>query len=368
MSKIVRVQWGYLNGRRRRHAGENARLGGHGIEVREPLAIITLDDGVTGFGCCVTTPEQAQTMLGQSLDDLITLENGVVDHARFLDFALWDVLARRANKPVYALLNPTLTAPFRAPCYDTSLYFDDLHLSDDHAAADLLAANALEGYGLGYRAFKIKIGRGAMHMPLEDGTRRDIAIIKAVRAAVGSDAPLMIDANNGYNFNISKRVLSETADCNIYWLEEPFHEDVVLYGHLHDWMKTAGLSVLIADGEGHASPNLMDWARDGHVDVVQYDLRQHGFSRWLAIARQLDGWGARSAPHNYGSALGEYASCHLAAAIQHFTFVESDRITVDGLDASGYTMAEGGLIHVPDAPGFGLAVDASALVGGWVVE
>ena len=84
-------------------------------------------------------------------------------------------------------------------------------------------------YEKNHRSFKIKVGRGARHMPLEAGTRRDIAVIKAVREAVGPEATILIDANNGYNFNIARRVLAETADCNVFWLEEAFHEDPELY-------------------------------------------------------------------------------------------------------------------------------------------
>ena len=39
----------------------------------------------------------------------------------------------------------------------------------------------------------------------------------------------MLDANNGYNLNLTKRVLQETADADVYWLEEPFHEDPELF-------------------------------------------------------------------------------------------------------------------------------------------
>ena len=42
----------------------------------------------------------------------------------------------------------------------------------------------------GHRAFKLKIGRGAMHMSLDQGTQRDIAIIHAVRQTIGATAPL----------------------------------------------------------------------------------------------------------------------------------------------------------------------------------
>lgn len=367
MSKIVKIQWGYLSGQRLRHAGSNARLGDHGRDLREPYAQITLDDGTIGFGFARITSQEAEEFLGKSLNDLITVTSGVVEAARSLDFPLWDVFAKQANKPIYALLDPTINAPYHVPTYDTSLYIDDLHLTSDTEAAELVANHARQGYERGHRAFKIKVGRGAMHMPLDAGNQRDVAVIRAVRDAVGVDAAVMIDANNGYNFNIARHILTETADCNLYWLEEPFHEDVVLFQHLHDWIREQRLAVLIADGEGQAHPSLMDWARDGHIDVVQHDIRQHGFTTWLDYARQLDAWGVKSAPHNYGSAFGEYASCHLAAAIKNFAFVESDVIHLEGLDATEYTLANG-QIQVPDKAGFGLWLDVDALQDGFVVE
>ena len=107
--------------------------------------------------------------------------------------------------------------------------YRDLHLTDHQQAAELIAAEAQEGVDRGHTAFKIKIGRGAMHMPLEAGMQRDIMVIKAVRQAVGSKATLLVDANNGYNLNLTKTVLAETAGARVHWMEEAFHEDRRLY-------------------------------------------------------------------------------------------------------------------------------------------
>jgi L-alanine-DL-glutamate epimerase-like enolase superfamily enzyme len=269
-------------------------------------------------------------------------------------------VGRRAGLPVYALtagvagVAPPVT--LTAPCYDTSLYFDDLHLADERAAAELLASEAREGYARGHRAFKLKVGRGARHLPLEEGTRRDIAIVRAVREAVGPEPPLMIDANNGYNLNLAKRVLAETADCGILWLEEAFHEDNVLYRDLRDWLGAQGLATLIADGEGQADPRLVAWAREGLVDVIQYDIFGYGLTRWLALGRALDEAGVRSAPHHYGGHYGNYAACHLASALRRFTYVEWDEATTPGLDAAGYAIGDG-RVTVPALPGFGLTLD-----------
>ena len=75
----------------------------------------------------------------------------------------------------------------------------------------MIAAEAQEGYAWGHRAFKIKVGRGARHMELTAGLQRDIAVVHAVRAAVGENATLMMDANNGYNLNLAKQLLRATA-------------------------------------------------------------------------------------------------------------------------------------------------------------
>ncbi len=356
--RLTKIEAGYLSGKRPRVAGNNARLPEHGINIREPFVRLQFEDGSSGFGFSRLTSEQAAGLVGQHLDSLISLENGVSAFARNINFPLWDVLGQREGKPVYQLVGKHVDAhrPFTVPCYDTSLYFDDLHLAEDKAAVELIASEARAGYERGHRAFKIKVGRGALHMPLVKGTLRDIAIIRGVREAVGAGLPIMIDANNGYNVNLVKWVLAETADCEIYWLEEPFHEDRVLYERLHQWLDEQQLSLMIADGEGQASPTLMNWAQMGVIDVVQYDLRDEGFDFWLKTGRQLDAWGKKSAPHNYGSCFGNYATCHLASAIKNFTFAEWDQIDLDGLDTSGYEIREG-RVHVPDAAGFGLWLD-----------
>jgi L-alanine-DL-glutamate epimerase-like enolase superfamily enzyme len=272
---------------------------------------------------------------------------------------LWDLAGQRAGKPVFQLAasanGRSITGALAAPCYDTSLYIDDLHLASDDDAAQLIAEEAREGYDGSHRSFKIKVGRGARHMDLEAGTRRDVAVIRAVRKAVGPDCTIMIDANNGYTLNLAKRVLKETADCQVFWLEEAFHEDNVLYEDLKAWLKANGLATLIADGEGLASPRLLPWAEQGLVDVIQYDIFSYGFTPWLALGRQLDAWGVRSAPHHYGGYYGNYAACHLAGAIERFGFVEWDEAVVDSIDTGAYAIREG-QVHVPDAPGFGLGL------------
>lgn len=357
---IASIEWGVLTGQRPRAAGRNSRLPEHGPTMRDSIVRITTDDGVTGFGFSRASQQQAEALLGAAINDLISVESGVTKQGEPVEFALWDLLGQLHNRPVYGLSADFAGVPvqstLRVPCYDTTLYFDDIHLNDHDAGAALIAEEAMQGWARGHRAFKLKVGRGGLHMPLDTGTERDIAVIRAVRKAVGPGIPLMIDANNAWNVNLVKRVLSETAESQVFWLEEPFHEDQVLYDHLQNWMRGQSLDVLLADGEGLASPRLMQWAQAGSVDVIQYDLRDYGMTNWLKAGKQLDSWDVKSAPHNYGSNWGNHAACHLAGAISGFVFAEWDAADTPGLETSAYKLVEG-WVHVPNTPGFGMQLD-----------
>jgi L-alanine-DL-glutamate epimerase-like enolase superfamily enzyme len=356
--RTVRIEWARLTGERPRKAGCNSRLGEHGKQVHPAVARITMEDGASGFGWSRATKEQAQAIVGLRLSDVFETGKGVSEPYRVLEYPIWDAVAKRAGKPVYALIGgqPDNDGVFRARCYDTSLYIDDLHIADHNEGAAFIAAEALEGKARGHKAYKIKVGRGAMHMPLEDGVYRDICVIRAVREAVGPDAAILIDANNGYNLNLTKRVLGETADAKVYWMEEAFHEDPSFYANLKKWLEAEKLETRIADGEGGASPRLLDWAKDGLIDIVQYDIFGFGLTRWLELGPQLDGWNVGSAPHHYGGHYGNYASCHLAAGMKRFEFVEWDEARTPGLDTSAYSIADG-LVNVPNLPGFGVRLE-----------
>jgi len=357
-TRITRIEAVTVSGKRPRPAGSNARLGVHGDTVRLPLVRLVTGDGQAGFGRCPANEGQLRSLLGQRLDDIVEAGAVKADWSLY-ELPVLDLAARIAGQPVYRFAGHLSADPVRVVPYDTSLYFDDLDLADHAAAADRIAGEALEGVERGFRAFKIKVGRGARHLPLEQGTVRDIAVINAVREAVGPEATVMIDANDGWNLNLTKRVLAETAGANLHWLEEAFHEDAVLYEDLKRWMAGEGLSVLVADGEGAAHPSLVDWARDGVVDVVQYDIHSYGFGRWASLGASLDGSGIHLAPHAYGGGVGPHVICHLAGMVNGMGLVEWDLANFGEVDMSAWVIRDGAL-EVPDAPGFGLELDEAA--------
>jgi L-rhamnonate dehydratase len=364
--RIVRIEWGLLEGSRPRRCGKNARLDEHGATVKVPIGRVTTSEGLQGLGLSRLDEALAYRALGTPVSEIFTVETGTNPPWMGLDYPLFDLAGRRAGLPVYGLAAAGREQPPSVACYDTSLYFDDLLVDvapDDHRrGADIVAGEAAWGYAQGHRAFKVKVGRGARWMSPEAGLARDIAVVAAVRAAVGQDCPLLVDANNGYTLNLAKEFLDGSADSNVGWLEEPFHEDAVLLDALRQWLEREGLPVLIADGESASVDECLALAVRGLLDVVQCDILGGSFSGWLRLGPALDALGVASAPHHFGLHLGNYVSGHLAPFVSGLSYVEWDEVTTPGLATPGYHFSDGRL-RLSDRPGFGIEVDETLFRG-----
>ena len=368
--RIEKITWAQLTFKRPRSAGKNARLDVHGASGAVPLARIEAG-GVSGFGWCTISKKEAQNIVGTPISAMFCENNMLKKPFRGLEFPLLDWLGHITNKPVYELVakNPAaLTGDgYAAPVYDTSIYFDELHIDDDKEAVNFILEEVKQGMAGGHANFKIKIGRPGMWMDLERGLRRDVDIVLAIRGLVGEGSKLMVDANNGYNLNITKSFLAATKSAKLHWIEEAFHEDDMLYANLKQWTKDNEINTLIADGEGYACPAIVDWAKKGLVDVLQYSLRYYGFFNWLELAHELEDYGIKYAPHNYGGFYGNYVQAHFASATDNFEFAEFDTAAVEGIDTSAYRI-ESGMLIAPKDYGFGMKLDADVLKDkGWVV-
>jgi L-alanine-DL-glutamate epimerase-like enolase superfamily enzyme len=357
--RIEKISWAELPYKRPRIAGKNARLDNHGWGGKVPIAEIRAG-GVEGFGWCELTRSQSELLTGLPIHALFREDGMLRTEYRGLEFPLLDWLGHFFHKPVYELAakNPEkVKGGFSVPVYDTTIYFDELHIKDNKEAVEFMLSEVTEGLERGHRNFKIKIGRCGMWMGLQEGIRRDIEIVNGIRSLAGPESKLMVDANNGYNVTIAKEFLMATKESKLYWLEEAFHEDNALYTNLRGWMKNQGIDTLIADGEGQASPSLIDWAKNGLIDVVQFDLRSYGFFNWMELCKELEPFNILCAPHNYGGFYGNYAQGHFAACTDSFASAEFDVADAEGIDASAYTIRDGRL-EVPGLDGFGLIMNS----------
>ena len=351
--RILRIEKAILQGRRPRSIGCNARLPEHGPGLSDPVVRISTGDGATGVGWSRIDKEDAEGLVGKTVRELFALPHGCTGEASAIDLPLWDLVAKTEGVPLYRLLGSGGNR--EVPLYDGSIYIDDLGLSDAEAVA-LFTEEVHSGQAAGFRHFKIKVGRGAMWMPIMEGLERDALVIHTVREAAGPGAKIMIDANMGNTLNSAKWLLDACADVGIHWFEEPFAEDKPCNRALKEHIRERGYETLVADGEFQPPPCFLDLVKQGWIDVVQYDFRGVGLTWWRQTATCIEPWGALCGPHSWGSYVERYAHAHFAASVPHYSLLEAAPSEMEGLVLDGWDMRDGKLI-VPDTPGTGVDVE-----------
>ena len=275
---------------------------------------------------------------------------------KHLDGPLFDLIGKLSGQPVWRLLGPSVRE--RVEVYDGTLYFSDIWFRDRGVRA--VIEEAEEAQKKGYRGIKLKLGRGWKWMDREEGLRRDIEVVRAVRKAMGPQLKIMADANNGYKDDVARawRLMSETAEANLFWMEEIFPETVKDYTELRARMRGAGIRTLIADGEStQAAEEFAPFVKPARlIDVLQMDIRTGGYIENLAVARMAEAAGGSSVPHNWGSQAGVFLALQFARAVKCVMGAEDDRSTCDAIIAEGYEFRDG-TYTVPDGPGLSLRVD-----------
>lgn len=205
-----------------------------------------------------------------------------------VDIALWDLAARKAQRPLWRLLGGG--SP-RVPVYASGLNPDGPEM--------LAAARRDEGY----RAFKLKVGFGA---------ERDLANLQLLRKVLG-DAALMVDANQAWSLAQALEFAPRLEAFALQWLEEPLRAD----RPWREWQALAqGTRLPLAAGENIYGEGDFDAAiGSGALRVVQPDMAKWGgFSGCLPVAKRILAAGLRYCPHYLGGGIGLLASAHLLAA------------------------------------------------------
>ena len=359
--RIVKIERITLEIPRPRDIGCNARIGAHGRTVTDPVVRVHSDEGAIGVGWANLDRADAEGLLGRPLGELFRLPRGSLEAGRVVDLPLWDLIAKLEGQPLYRLLGGR--GDRAVELYDGSIYIDDLDADDDEART-IFRDEVASGCAYGYRNFKIKIGRGARWMPVAAGLERDLLVIDTVREAAGPDAKIMVDANNGATLNIAKEILDRSQGARIHWFEEPFPEDRAFNQAFKAFLDERGYPTLVADGEsGPPPPDFFDMVERGYIDVVQHDFRAQGLSWWKATAERIEPWGARCAPHCWGSIIERYAHAHFAASVPHYALLEAAPADLSGVVLDGWTLEHGRLM-VPDTPGTGFDLEPEVIEAG----
>jgi L-alanine-DL-glutamate epimerase-like enolase superfamily enzyme len=352
--RIAAVHTVRVRSRYPRTVGKNSRLGSHGDGPNSQVRVLVTEGGATGWGISWTKPEETPHIVGRRVADLIDPGEGVIaPEAMAYDFPLHDLAGVLLGQPVWQMLGGD-AAGFL--CYDGAIYMDDVDPEEAPRGLPQVLANCGQDHALGYRAFKLKIGRGNKWMEREAGLKRDIEVTRAVREAY-PDAPILVDGNDGFSCDDFLRYLDAVADCRIFWVEEPFRENRDDLRRLRDFLRERSPETLIADGESGVDIEFMlALAGEGLVDVLLMDIAGLGFTRWRQLMPRVRDTSARISPHTWGEPLKTHYAAQFGAGVGKTVCIEGIPATIEGVDRSAYRF-ENGILHVPqERPGFGLGL------------
>ena len=252
--------------------------------------------------------------------------------AEAVQHALWDLVAKRANQPLWQMLGAQRKS---VQAYASGL---DFHLPDD--AFQALFATAAEQ---GYQAFKIKVGHADL--------ARDIHRLDLLKQVIPAGAKVMIDANEAWSPKqaIHNLEAMRKAGHDIFWLEDP-----VLrfdYDGLKLLRASAG-ETLINSGEYLDVSGKRSLIQAGATDLLNVhghvtDVMRIG---WLAADMGV--------PVTMGNSFLEIG-VNMALALPEVGWLEYSFQNFEHLVEQPYKI-ENGYIHGSSDPGHGLVLSEDA--------
>ncbi len=216
-----------------------------------------------------------------------------------LDCALWDLKGKWLDQPLYRLLGgPTRE---RIPAYASALGYS----VEPERAATRARALVEEGWRATKWFFRYGPGSG------QEGIEHNVALVRALRDAVGPDVDLMLDAWMSWDLPYAVQVGRRIAEFRPRWLEEPTLPDKLeVYAQIRRALQPLGIPVSGGEHE-YTRWGLKLYMDAQAVDVLQPDIYWcGGISETLKICAIASTYDIPVVPHGHSVP----ATCHLIAA------------------------------------------------------
>ena len=258
-----------------------------------------------------------------------------------VDTALWDLKAKAFDVPLYKLLGAYTDS---VPIYGSGGW--------THFSLDELVAEQVGYVERGMKSVKLKVGKD-----FGQSEQEDIERLAAVRAAVGDEVEILIDANNGYYAKQAIRLARAFEPYRVGWFEEP-----VLADDIEGLASIArAIDIPVATGEHEYSKfGFRELIARGGADIVQPDVgRVGGVTEWMKVAQLAHAFNLPVAPHAF-----QLIHLHVACATPNLRIVEYLG-TSEEFDRLVFTEfpepVDGMWSPYPDKPGLGLALHPDAV-------
>ena len=257
-----------------------------------------------------------------------------------IDLALWDILGRSLDVPVYRLLGGKCRD--RLPAYASGGW------ADEKSIGDQLLGYIEQG---GFRAVKMRVG--AMDGDVMTSVRR----VRAARESLGEGIALMADAHGTFGVAEAKRFCREATDCRLAWLEEPVSAD----NKAGCADVRAATDIPISAGESEFTRfDFLELAKLNAVDIFQPDLAIcGGITEGMRIAALAEAYQLELAPHLWGGALMFSAGLQVCAVSPAATIVEYSLLhnPMQQELALNPITAVDGEVTIPERPGLGVDIN-----------
>lgn len=268
-----------------------------------------------------------------------------------IEMALWDILGKALNVPVYQLLGGKVRERVR------------IYVNGWFAGAKTpgeFAQKAKEAVKRGVTALKWDpFGQEYMNISKE-GLDQALACISQVREAVGDKVDLLIEGHGRFNIPTAIKIAQEIAPFKPMLFEEPVPPDNL------DALKAVRdkSPVPIAAGERlYTRWDYNDLFAKEAADYIQPDVSHAGGIMELKkIAALAESLYIPFAPHNPSGPVANAATLQLAACCPNFCILEimySDVEHRKEITDENLTY-EDGYIEIPDKPGLGLELNEEA--------
>jgi galactonate dehydratase len=263
-----------------------------------------------------------------------------------VEIALWDLLGQQLGVPVWQLLGGRIRDRVRV--YANGWYFG---VSSPEQWGER-AGTVVE---LGYDALKFDpFGRAG---PVLDRESHDhaVAVVEAVRQAVGPKTDLMIEAHGRFDVESAVRAARNLEPFACYWFEEPVPPGNATA--LADVSRRSPISV--AAGERiHSRFDARELLTLNAVSVLQPDVvHTGGIVETCKIAALAETWFVPVAPHNPNGPVATAATLAVDAVLPNFLIQEMlapwDVPWRDEV-VEGSPRVIDGMLTIPDRPGLGV--------------
>jgi galactonate dehydratase len=348
---------------------------GHGYST---YVRVYTDEGLTGTGECIHGSSAAPAIINNMKGMLINenpmnvdrlfekvrrayifdgaLAGNVISALTGIEIALWDLVGKAVNLPVYQLLGGKFRDKIR-------LYSDCGGSANDPESCGKKAKEVVD---LGFNAIKFDIDDSGSPYKMDQWNwsvtpgevQSMVDKVSAVREAVGPNIDIAVDMHGRYDTSAAIRVAKAMEPFNLMWLEEPVPPENI------DAMREVkrSTSTPICTGENlFLRYGFRDLIEKQAVDVIMPDIPKCcGLSEGRKIANMAEIYYIAMAPHNVCGPLGTIASCHVCASIPNFLVLEwhwLGREYWDELVVTDKPIIENGYITVTDKPGLGIEIN-----------